>query len=54
MQSLGFLVKHFRWIPHTFTPSQKTECVTLSIELLRQLWSIEHQGWQFIITLDES
>jgi hypothetical protein len=30
------------------------ERATLSIGLLCQLWSIEHHGWQFIITLDES
>jgi hypothetical protein len=39
--------------PH-LTPAQQTERATLSIELLRQLWSIEHQPWQFIITLGES
>jgi hypothetical protein len=53
-QSFGFVVKHFRWVPHTLTPTQKTEHATLSIELLRQLQSIERHGWQFIITLDES
>jgi DNA-binding IclR family transcriptional regulator len=53
-QSLGFMVKHLRWVPHTFTPTQQTERATLSIELLRQLQSIEHQGWQFVITLDKS
>jgi hypothetical protein len=47
-------VKHLRWVPHTLTPTQRTEHATLSIEFLRQLWSIEHHGWQFIITLDES
>jgi hypothetical protein len=52
-QSLGFVVKHLRWVPHTFTPTQKLESATLSIELLRQLRSIEHYGWQFIIILDE-
>jgi hypothetical protein len=53
-QSLRFVVKHFRWVPHTITPTQETERATLSIELLRQLRSIEHHDWQFIITLDES
>jgi histone-lysine N-methyltransferase SETMAR len=24
MQSLGFVVKHLRWVPHTLTPTQKT------------------------------
>jgi hypothetical protein len=53
-QSLGFGVKHLRWVPHTFSPTQKTERATLSIETLRQLRSVEHHGWQLIITLDES
>jgi hypothetical protein len=35
-------------------PPQKTEPATLSIELLRELRSIEHHGWQFIITFDKS
>jgi hypothetical protein len=46
-------MKHFCSVPHTLTATQKTERATLSIELLRQLWSIEHHGWQFITTLDE-
>jgi hypothetical protein len=41
-------------IPHTFTPTQKMEDATFSIELLPQLRSTEHHGWQCIITLDES
>jgi hypothetical protein len=48
------VAKHLRWLPHTFTPTQETERATLSIELLRQLRSIEHHGWQFIISLNES
>jgi histone-lysine N-methyltransferase SETMAR len=48
------MVKHRRWVPHTLTPTQKTERATLSIGLLRELRSIKYHGWQFIITLDES
>jgi hypothetical protein len=50
-QSLGVVVKHLRWVPHTLTRTRKTERITLSIELLHQLRSIEHHGWQSIITL---
>jgi hypothetical protein len=32
----------------------QTERAALSIELLRQIRFIQHHGWQFIITLDES
>jgi hypothetical protein len=53
-QSLGFMVKHLCWVSYTLTPTQKTECDTLSVEFLRQLRSVEHHGWQFLITLDES
>jgi hypothetical protein len=53
-QLFGFVMKHLRWVPHTLTPTQKTERVTLSIELLRQIRSIECHGWQFMITLGES
>jgi hypothetical protein len=53
-RALGFVVKQLRSVPHTLTPTQKTERATLSIEFLRQLRSIEHHGWQFIITLNES
>jgi hypothetical protein len=34
-QSLGFVIKHLRWVPHTLTHTQKTERPTLSIKLLR-------------------
>jgi hypothetical protein len=40
--------------PQSFPPPQNKERATLSIEILRQLRSIGHHGWQFIITLDES
>jgi hypothetical protein len=53
-QSLGFVVKYLRWVPHTLAPTQKMEHATLSIELLCQLRSIEHHGWQFIIARDQS
>jgi hypothetical protein len=53
-QSLDFVMGHLRWVPHTLTPTQRLEWATLSIELLHHLRSIEHDGWQFIIILDES
>jgi hypothetical protein len=53
-QSLGFVVKHLRWVPHTLKSTQERERVTLSIELLRQLRYIEHHGWQYVITVNES
>jgi hypothetical protein len=48
------VVRHLSWVPHTVTPPQGTDPVTLSSGLLRQLGSIGHHGWQFIISLDAS
>jgi hypothetical protein len=53
-RSLGFVVKHLRSVPHTLTDTQKAQRVTLSNQLLLEICSIKHQGWHFIITLDES
>jgi hypothetical protein len=39
-QSLGFVVKHLRRVPHTITPTQKTKRAALSSEVLHQLRSI--------------
>jgi histone-lysine N-methyltransferase SETMAR len=52
--SLGFVVKHLHWVPHELTANQKSLRASLSKQLLREVQSIQHQGWQFIITLDES
>jgi hypothetical protein len=52
-RSLGFVVKHLRWVPHTLTDTQKDPRITLSNQLLLEIRLIKHQGWHFIITLDE-
>jgi hypothetical protein len=43
-KSLGFVLKHLRWVPHTFTNTQKAQRVTLSNHMLLELLSIEHHG----------
>jgi histone-lysine N-methyltransferase SETMAR len=48
------VAKYFRWVPHTLTPTEKTERAIFLIELLHQLRSIKHSGWQFITTHHES
>jgi hypothetical protein len=51
-QSLGFVVRHLRWVPHVLSDAQKGERVNLSRRLLRMLEAsaIEHG----ILTLEES
>jgi hypothetical protein len=53
-QSLGYVMKHLKWFPHSLYETQKIQRVNLSIELLDELRSIKHHGWKYIITLDES
>jgi hypothetical protein len=36
-QSLGFVARHFRWVPHSLSDSQKGERVNLFRRLLRML-----------------
>jgi hypothetical protein len=53
-QTLGFVVKHLRWVPHSLADAQKASHVFLANQLLGELRSIKHHGWEFIVTLDES
>jgi hypothetical protein len=47
------MVRHLRWVSDSLTAAQKAERITLSNKLLHQFRSIEHHGWQFMITFDE-
>jgi hypothetical protein len=52
--SLGFVVKHLRWVPHVLNYNQISARITLSRKLLTALNSIKEQGWQYLLILDES
>jgi hypothetical protein len=43
-RSLGFVVKHLRWVPHTLANIQKAERIALSNEFLLEIRSIKDQG----------
>jgi hypothetical protein len=53
-KSLGFVLKHLRWGPHTLRDTQNAQGATLSNQLLLVLLSIKHHRWHFVTTLDES
>jgi hypothetical protein len=36
------------------TDARQAQCVTLSNQLLLEILSIKHHGWDFVITLDKS
>jgi hypothetical protein len=52
--SLGFTVRHLRWMPHHLSNDQKSKRVELSKQLLSILEKQQTRGWYDIITLDES
>jgi hypothetical protein len=54
MRSLGFVVKHLHWVPHSLTEAPWQIRIDRSIELLRRLESAQANEWQSIMTLDES
>jgi hypothetical protein len=43
-QTLGFVVKHLRWVPHGLTDAPRASHVVLSNQLLGELRSIKHHG----------
>jgi transposase len=52
--SMGFVVKHLRWVPHNLSDDQKQMRISKSIDLLHLLNSMKHHSWRNIVTLDES
>jgi hypothetical protein len=52
--TLGFTVRHLRWVPHILSDQQKQRRVECSRELLTLLESQQRRDWQDIVTLDES
>jgi hypothetical protein len=54
IESLGFVVRHLRWVPHALSDAQKGKRVNLSRRLLRMLEVQCNQAWHYILTFDES
>jgi histone-lysine N-methyltransferase SETMAR len=53
-QFLGFVVKHLHWVPHSINGAHKDQRAIMAKHLLYMLRSIKHQGWKFIVSIDES
>jgi hypothetical protein len=53
-QSLGFVARHLRWVPHALSAAQRGEKVNRSRRLLRMLEVRRGRAWHDIVTLDES
>jgi hypothetical protein len=53
-QSLGFVARYLRWVPHALSDLQNGERVNLSRRLLRILEVQRDRAWHDIVNLDES
>jgi hypothetical protein len=53
-QLLGFVARHFQWVPHALSDAQKGERVNWSRGLLRVLEVQRDRTWHGIVTLDKS
>jgi hypothetical protein len=55
-QSLGFVARHLRWVPHALSDAQKGERANLSRQLLRmRMLEVQRdRGWHDIVTLGKS
>jgi hypothetical protein len=53
-ESLGFVVKHLHWVPHSLTDAQRQNRIDRSKELLRLLEFAQANDWESLMTLDES
>jgi hypothetical protein len=55
-QSLGFVARHLRWVPHALPDAQKGERVNLSRRLLRmRMLEVQRdRAWHDIVTLEKS
>jgi hypothetical protein len=53
-QSLGFVARRLRRVPHALSDAQNDERVNLSRRVLRMLDVQRDRAWHDIVTLDES
>jgi hypothetical protein len=51
---LLYRIRNIRWVPHSFSSSQKQARVEMSQELLQVLRLAKHHAWKYIVTLDEA
>jgi hypothetical protein len=51
---MWYKIKHYKWLPNRLSAAQKQTRVTISRSLLDLLHSLQHQGWKYVVTLDES
>jgi hypothetical protein len=54
VNKMTYKLKYCKWIPHRLSEAQKRTRVAPSKRFLDQLGSVQHQGWKYLVTLDEA
>jgi hypothetical protein len=54
VNKMTYKLKYCKWVPHRLLEAQKQTRVAPSKRLLDLLGSVQHQGWKYLVTLDES
>jgi hypothetical protein len=49
-----YKLKHCKWVLHRLSGAQKQTRVATSKRLLDLLGPVQHQGWKYLVTLDEA
>jgi hypothetical protein len=53
-QSLGYVIRHLHWVPHSLSADQKAKRVAMSGSLLHLLQSLSPRSWSKVTALDKS
>jgi hypothetical protein len=54
VNKMTYKLKLCKWAPHRLSEARKQTRVTTSKRLLDLLGSVQHQGWKYLVTLDEA
>jgi hypothetical protein len=54
VNKMTYKLKHCKRVPHRLSEAQNHTRVAISKRLLDLLGSVQHQGWKYLVTLDEA
>jgi histone-lysine N-methyltransferase SETMAR len=54
LRTAGYIVRNLHLVPHTLSPAQKAQRVTMAIELQQMVRLAKHRSWRYFLTGDES
>jgi hypothetical protein len=53
VNKMTYKLKHCKWVPHKLSEAQKQTRIAPSQRLLDLFGSVQHQGWKYLVILDE-